>query len=100
VSRFVLSLRRSPSKSKNRWIRNGTALIVEGVSVEQLTWVRRLARSGGARAIRESAGLSASEVARELGVSPAAVSRWERGERAPRADLAEEWAALLRRLAA
>ena len=70
------------------------------MNVEQVVWVRRVARSGNARLIREACGLSASEVARELGVSPATVSRWERGERSPRGKPAEEWAALLRRLAA
>jgi len=66
--------------------------------VQTVAWVRRLARTGTARLIREGAGISASEMARALGVSPAAVSRWERGERAPKSDLAEAWAALLRRL--
>jgi transcriptional regulator with XRE-family HTH domain len=70
------------------------------MDVQQVAWVRRLARNGNARVIREGAGLSASEIARELGVSPAAVSRWERGERSPRGKAAEEWAALLRRLSA
>jgi transcriptional regulator with XRE-family HTH domain len=63
-----------------------------------VVWVRRLARNGGARAIREGAGISASEVARLIGVTPGAVSRWERGTRVPRGKIAEEWAALLRRL--
>jgi DNA-binding transcriptional regulator YiaG len=49
------------------------------VNVELVAWVRRLAKSGAARALRESTGFSASEVARELGVSPATVCRWERG---------------------
>ena len=70
------------------------------MDVEEVIWIRRLALNGGARVIREGAGITASEVARELGVSPAAVSRWERGERAPREDAAEGWAALLRRLSA
>ena len=68
------------------------------MDVEKVTWVRRVARNGGARAIREGAGLSVSEVARELGCSPSAVSRWERGKRSPRGDAATEWAALLQRL--
>jgi transcriptional regulator with XRE-family HTH domain len=70
------------------------------MDVQQVAWVRRLAHNGSARVIREGAGLSASEVARELGVSPAAVSRWERGKRTPRGKSAEEWAALLRKLSA
>jgi transcriptional regulator with XRE-family HTH domain len=70
------------------------------VDVQQVTWVRRLARTGNARTLRESAGLSISEVARELGVSPAAVSRWERGQRVPRGASAERWARLLRQVSA
>ena len=68
------------------------------MNVNDVTWIRRLARDGGARVIRESAGLSASEVARQLDKSPATVSRWERGERVPRGDAAEQWAQLLRQL--
>lgn len=68
--------------------------------VEDVVWVRRLARNGGARAIREGAGISASEAARLIGVTPGAVSRWERGQRAPRGDVAQRWADLLRRLSA
>jgi transcriptional regulator with XRE-family HTH domain len=68
------------------------------MEVEEVVWARRLARSGGARVIREGAGLSASEVARLIGVTPGAVSRWERGLRVPRSGEAERWAQLLRRL--
>jgi transcriptional regulator with XRE-family HTH domain len=68
------------------------------MEVEQVVWIRRLARNGGARAIREGAGLSVSEVARSIGVTPGAVSRWERGMRVPRSDEAERWALLLRRM--
>jgi transcriptional regulator with XRE-family HTH domain len=70
------------------------------MDVEQVVWVRRLASNGGARAIREGAGVSASEVARLIGVTPGAVSRWERGHRIPRSGDAERWAQLLRRLSA
>jgi transcriptional regulator with XRE-family HTH domain len=48
--------------------------------------------------IREGAGFSASEVARELGVAPSTVCRWERGERLPRGQVGERWAAVLQRL--
>lgn len=68
------------------------------MKVEDVTWVRRLGRNGGARAIREGAGLSASELARLLDVTPGAVSKWERGQRSPRPVVAEAWAQLLRRL--
>jgi DNA-binding transcriptional regulator YiaG len=49
-------------------------------------------------AIREGAGLSMGEVAREARCSVSAISRWESGQRTPRGDAAERWAALLRRL--
>jgi len=70
------------------------------VNVEQVAWARRVALDGRARVIRESAGFSASELARELGVPPSTVCRWERGERVPRAPYAEKWAELLRRMSA
>jgi DNA-binding transcriptional regulator YiaG len=86
---------------KNLWLRNVTDLTLLAVNdVQQIAWARRMARSGSARFIREAAGFSASEVARVVGVSPATVSRWERGERIPRADAAERWAELLRKLSA
>jgi transcriptional regulator with XRE-family HTH domain len=64
-------------------------------SIEQVAWVRRLAKNGGARAIREAAGISVAELARSIDVSPAAVSLWERGARVPREDLALRYAAAL-----
>jgi transcriptional regulator with XRE-family HTH domain len=70
------------------------------MNVEQVAWVRRLAKSGAARALRESTGFSASEVARELGVSPATVCRWERGLRSPGERDAERWALVLKRMSA
>jgi transcriptional regulator with XRE-family HTH domain len=68
------------------------------MDVDQVVWVRRVAASGGARAIRQAAGLSLSEVAREVCCSVSAVSRWESGQRTPRGEAAERWAVLLRRL--
>lgn len=68
------------------------------MAVEQIAYARRLAKSGGARAIREGAGLSLRDLANELGVYPATISRWERGERVPRGDVAERWARVLKRL--
>jgi transcriptional regulator with XRE-family HTH domain len=66
--------------------------------LERIAWVRRLARNGGARAIRQAAGVSASEVARSIGASPGAVSLWERGLRLPREAAALRYAALLENL--
>ena len=49
-----------------------------------LSLARRLAGSGEARAIRQSAGLSLKDVADAVGSTPSGVWRWERGERGPR----------------
>ncbi|MGA2307379.1 MAG: helix-turn-helix transcriptional regulator [Acidimicrobiales bacterium] len=51
--------------------------------VGALTRVRRLARSGAARAIRAAAGLSLEEVARPVGVAGSTILRWETGTRTP-----------------
>ena len=46
--------------------------------------VRRLVKSDRLRELREDQGLSQSDVARAIGVSPAQVSRWEAGLTRPR----------------
>ena len=48
-----------------------------------LVEMRRLVATGEARARRRHAGLSLSEVAATIGVTPAAVSRWENDHRRP-----------------
>jgi transcriptional regulator with XRE-family HTH domain len=53
--------------------------------------------SGRARALREAAHLSRSEVARALGTTPASMSRWEAGLRSPRGEIALNYAKLLAR---
>ena len=68
--------------------------------IATVAWMRRAARSGQARALREQAGISGAEMARQLGVSAAAFSLWERGFRRPNAIHAQDWARLLRDLAA
>lgn len=70
------------------------------MSLEDLVWMRRLLSSGGARALRQRAELSLAEVAEELAVSPAAVSRWETGVRRPRGHVAMAYCQLLRDLVA
>jgi transcriptional regulator with XRE-family HTH domain len=55
---------------------------------------RRLAGRVG-RSIRVGAGVSVREVARELGVAPSTVSRWENGHRTPRGPLAADYGTLL-----
>lgn len=63
-----------------------------------LAWVRRIAKSGVARATRIEAGLSLAETGRAVGVSGAAVCRWERGERSPSGEPAIRYGELMRRL--
>lgn len=64
-------------------------------NVQQLVVVRHLARTGEARRRRVAARLSLAEVADELDVSAATVSRWERGERLPKGSRAIAYGALL-----
>jgi DNA-binding transcriptional regulator YiaG len=56
---------------------------VTGRQALDLAEVRRLARSGEARRIRVDSGLSESEIAAAVGVSTAAISRWETALRRP-----------------
>ncbi len=65
---------------------------------ERLSRVRELAISGEARMIRENARLSTTDLARAIGVDKSTVSRWERGQRAPRGRAALRYEALLARL--
>jgi DNA-binding transcriptional regulator YiaG len=55
---------------------------------------RALPPPGVCRAIREAAGVSMRMLARDLGVSPSALSSWERGDprRRPTAAHAKQWA--------
>lgn len=61
----------------------------------ELARLRRLTKSGQARAIRLAADLSQQEVAQLVGVSGAAVSRWEAGIRSPRGKAALRYAQVL-----
>ena len=65
----------------------------------QIAKVRRLLASGDARRARTATGLSLTEVASVLGVSPAAVSRWETGPRRPTGRAALAYGRLLAELA-
>jgi transcriptional regulator with XRE-family HTH domain len=51
------------------------------------------------RALRASAGLSAADITKGLGVTRQAVSKWERGTRTPRSQLLEAYIAVLEELA-
>jgi DNA-binding XRE family transcriptional regulator len=64
-----------------------------------LAETRAQCRSGQARAIRADADLTQLEVASALGVSRAAVSQWERGQRVPSGSVALAYGRLLRQLA-
>jgi DNA-binding transcriptional regulator YiaG len=50
------------------------------------------------RGIRTAAGVTQADIAAPLGVTRAAVSRWELGEREPRGALLEAYLSLLERL--
>jgi DNA-binding transcriptional regulator YiaG len=65
------------------------------MTANDLIRVRRLASTGAARAIREEAGLSYSEVAAAAEVHKVTVFRWEHGQRRPRGAAAERYLRLL-----
>ncbi len=65
------------------------------VTAKDLIRVRRLVSTGAARAIREGAGLSYGELAKEAGVDKSSVFRWERGLRRPRGEAAARYLAAL-----
>jgi DNA-binding transcriptional regulator YiaG len=52
-------------------------------AVEYADLIRRLPAPSERRAIREAARLSQAFIARDLDVSPALVSKWERGDAVP-----------------
>ena len=58
-----------------------------------------MTKDGRARTVRTTAGLSQAEVGQTVGVTAAAVSRWERGERLPQSYAAMRYARLLDALA-
>lgn len=62
--------------------------------------LRLRCRNGTARAIRERAGLSQSEMASGAGTEESYISRWERGLVQPRGQAALRYAALLDAVAA
>ncbi len=71
------------------------------MTVEDLKLIadaRELLESGRAVEIRKAARLSQGEVAAVCRVDPAAVSRWEGGQRSPRGSAAKRYAKLIRAL--
>ncbi len=59
---------------------------------------RRLPPPSACRAIRKKAGATQADLAAELGVDRATVSRWESGTRYPRGDRAALYGRLLSRM--
>jgi transcriptional regulator with XRE-family HTH domain len=59
---------------------------------------RHLPAPDARRAIRVAAGVTQADVALEVGVDRAAVSRWERGERRPRGPALIRYSHLLQKL--
>lgn len=64
-----------------------------------LARTRQLVRERRTQGIRQDAGLSQHEVGQVVGVTAAAVSRWEHGNRLPRSGPALRYARLLDSLA-
>jgi len=65
----------------------------------EIARVREMARSGCAKAIRQRARVSRSEIARSIEVDPSTIRRWEEGLRVPQGAAAIRYGALLRELA-
>jgi len=59
---------------------------------------RGLPNPAARRLIRVGAQLTQEELAAELGVAQATLARWENGERSPRRESRDSYAALLERL--
>lgn len=68
--------------------------------IKLATLAREHVAAGTARELRKRSGLSLADVADVVEVSPSAVLRWERGERAPRTRAAVLYGRLLAELAA
>ena len=66
--------------------------------IQELRRVPRLPAPSMRQAIREAAGASQEQVARELGVHRVSVWRWEKAKRTPRGPLRERYARLLEEL--
>jgi DNA-binding transcriptional regulator YiaG len=66
--------------------------------LQAISLARAAIRDGQLRELRERLGLSQRELGRALGVDESAVSRWESGERVPRAAQAVRLHGLMRAL--
>jgi DNA-binding XRE family transcriptional regulator len=65
-----------------------------------LSLIRRLLADGSAQRVRESAGLSRADVARDLAVDESTIARWEARKRVPRSEVALRYGELLGELLA
>lgn len=70
-------------------------MVATTISPYRLARVRQQLTSGEARDIRRKAKVSQAEVAAAVGVTVAAVSRWESGQRCPGTDMAARYARVL-----
>jgi DNA-binding transcriptional regulator YiaG len=66
--------------------------------INDLQRIRRLAETGAARAIRESADVSLAEIADPVGVARSTIHRWEHGIRRPRGQAAIRYLRVLEEL--
>lgn len=82
-----------------RWYHRGTLLVMTPEEVLKVAQRRRNLSPDLRRLLRERADLRQADIARALGVSAAAVSRWESGARRPRGEAGEAYLELLDRLA-
>ena len=76
-------------------MQNGT---IDG-HLADILFAREACRDGSARAIREAAPLSISELSAHLGLSSRTLSRWERGTTVPRGPKVAPYGQTLRELA-
>jgi DNA-binding XRE family transcriptional regulator len=65
------------------------------VDIHEVMRMRRWAKTGVARQLRQEAGLSLAEMAQAVGASRSALHFWETGQRVPRPDNAARWAEVL-----
>jgi DNA-binding transcriptional regulator YiaG len=73
---------------------------MDSTELVALSFARRLAASGEAKAIRLRAALSLRDIGDAAGTTPSAVWRWERGERRPQGPAGVAYGRLLRDLLA
>jgi DNA-binding transcriptional regulator YiaG len=75
-----------------------SSMSTPATDLDLLLEARDASRSGRGADIRERAGLTRSELARVVGVTPSAISRWESGRRRPTGTTALRYGRVLRLL--